>query len=537
MRKTCVTVLGCALLGVSGTARAEETPVTSKIVAVGLFKNGLAVVRREATLGKAGVYILDDVPDPVHGTYWVESAAAVETLVRVREVEVPATEAAPGPLQGDLAGKEVTVYFKDGKLPPVSGTVLKLKAEKDGDAYANLIAPADRAGAYLIVQSGKGRCYILPSEVAYVEARDPGQMVRRRKARLVLTLGATDKESTKVSISYLARGIAWAPAYKVDITDPKTLTLEQQAVIRNELTGLEGAELQLISGFPSVQFRDVTSPLSARTTWAAFFQQLNQLDGPPQNLYAANGVVYQQAVLANNTLSGPALPTAATAGEGVDLHYQSVGKRTLAAGDSLSLAVAKGRSAYERIVEWLVPDARDEWGRNLEGRGRGDDGDDSPWDALRFRNPLPFPMTTGPAMVTAGGNFNGQRTAYWANPGEETVVRIGKALSVRTRSLEHEEQKNPGDGRDLVWIGGRQFRRALVEGEIAMGNHRAEEVRLVVRRRFSGELLDADGRPKASLREEGVYSVNRRNELLWTLSLKPGEERVLKYRYAVLVAN
>src|SRR5579871_6663728 len=121
MRKTCVTVLGCALLGVSGTARAEETPVTSKIVAVGLFKNGLAVVRREATLGKAGVYILDDVPDPVHGTYWVESAAAVETLVRVREVEVPATEAAPGPLQGDLAGKEVTVYFKDGKLPPVSG--------------------------------------------------------------------------------------------------------------------------------------------------------------------------------------------------------------------------------------------------------------------------------------------------------------------------------------------------------------------------------------------------------------------------------
>jgi hypothetical protein len=28
-----------------------------------------------------------------------------------------------------------------------------------------------------------------------------------------------------------------------------------------------------------------------------------------------------------------------------------------------------------------------------------------------------------------------------------------------------------------------------------------------------------------SLREEGVYSVNKRNELLWTMTLKPGEER------------
>jgi len=36
---------------------------------VGLFKNGLAVIKREVTLGKAGTYVLDDVPEPVHGTY------------------------------------------------------------------------------------------------------------------------------------------------------------------------------------------------------------------------------------------------------------------------------------------------------------------------------------------------------------------------------------------------------------------------------------------------------------------------------------
>jgi hypothetical protein len=37
--------------------------------------------------------------------------------------------------------------------------------------------------------------------------------------------------------------------------------------------------------------------------------------------------------------------------------------------------------------------------------------------------------------------------------------------------------------------------------------------------------------------EEGAYSVNRRNELTWSLSVKPGEEKTLTYHYSVLVDN
>src|SRR5207248_2524459 len=121
-------------------------------------------------------------------------------------------------------------------------------------------------------------------------------------------------------------------------------------------------------------------------------------------------------------------------GEGVDLHYQPIGKRTLAEGESLALTVVRGRADYERVVEWLVPDTRDEYGQ-YDRRGRGEDENDAPWDALRFKNPLAFPLTTGPATVTAGGQFNGQRTIYWTNAGEETLLRVNKALSIRTRSV------------------------------------------------------------------------------------------------------
>jgi hypothetical protein len=540
MRTTLVVVLGITLVGVAPAAGADETPAKSKIVSVGLFKNGLAVVKREVTLGKPGVYVLDDVPQPVHGTYWVESAVAIETVVKMREVEVPAAETAPGNLQEDLAGKRVTIHLKGDKVAPVSGTMLKLKSAKAEEGFARdparyLAETAGQPARYLVVQTAKGRVYLEASEVAYVEAENADDKVKRQKPRLLLTLGDTDKEQTKVTISYLARGMAWAPSYKIDITDPKTLALEQQAVVKNELADIDGAEVKLISGFPSVQFAHVTSPLSARTSWATFFQELNNRGWQDADA-ASNSILRQQAVISNRSDMAPLNLGATPTGEGVDLHYQSIGKRTLAEGESLALTVAKGRTAYERIVEWMIADTRDEYGRHFEGRGRGEDGDDSAWDALKFKNPLAFPMTTGPAMVTADGKFNGQRTSYWVNAGEETVLRVEKALSVRTRALEHEEQK-PGGDRDLVWIGGRQFRRATVEGELSASNHRQEEVQLVIRRRFSGELLDADGKPKSSLREEGVYAVNRRNELLWTLPLKAGEERKLKYRYTVLVAN
>ena len=520
MRRFWILPVALALLPV---ARAADTLATSKIISVDLFKNGLAIVRREATLDKPGTYILDDVPDAIHGTYWIESAVPVETIVKSREVEVPLGEVAPGNLQDDLAGKKVTIHFKGEKLPPVLGTVLKIKPPK-GEEVAG-------PSRFLIVETAKGRSYVESSEIASVDSEAGDGKVKRRRPQVVLTLGKTENLETKIVIRYLARGITWAPSYKLDISDPKTLTLEQHAVVKNELADFADAEVRLISGFPSVQFGHVSSMMTPRTTMALFFQQLNS--GADRYADSMSNPTMNQQVM-SNSVRFPTMSSldAIPAGEGVDLHYESIGKRTLADGDALSLTVAKSSAKYERIVEWLVPDSRDTWGRAVE-RGAGED--DSPWDALRFKNPLKYPMTTGPAMVVADGKFNGQRTSYWTNAGEETVLRVDKALSVRTRSLENEDA-NEGN-RDLVWVGARQYRKTFVDGELTVNNHRKETIQLVIRRRFSGDLASAEGEPKSALREEGAYSVNKRNELFWNIALKPGEERKLKYRYSVLVMH
>jgi len=345
--------------------------------------------------------------------------------------------------------------------------------------------------------------------------------------------------ATAITISYLSKGMTWAPSYRADVSDSKSLTLTQQAVLRNEMADLENVEVSLISGFPNVEFAHVDSPLSPRTTLASFFQQLDDRwrrggSGLDSQIM---GNVAQQSVAYNGPGASDTMDlSAAPEGEGVDLHFEPIGKISMKPGDSLMLTIASGHADYERIVEWLVPDTRDPSGNFIQDWQREqhpEKYEDAPWDALRFRNPLPFAMTTAPAMIVSGDHFNGQRTSPWVNAGEQTSLQITKALSIRTRQFEQEE---PGE-RPILDLGGRKFRKAAVKGELTAANHRNETVTLVIRRQFSGDLLSADESPKVVLREEGVYSINRRNELNWTLMLEPGAEKTLTYRYEVLVPH
>ncbi len=526
-------------------AAGDETPLASRIVSLGLFKNGLAVVRRTATVPTSGTYLIEDIPVPVHGTYWVESDARITTRITQRFVELPEEPASGIDFQVDLAGKEVAIHFAENGVPSIRGTVVAFESPRGAwnrtyttpqyrDYFSGRILnqPAKRM---LVLKTERGRSYVDTARIAHLETFGDAPIVRKKKPVMLFAVETANGRPATISITYLAKGMAWAPSYHVDISHPKTLTLKQKAVIKNELTAIKDAEIHLISGYPSIEFAHVTSPFSPGTTWSTFFQQLNR--APGRNQATMSNVLSQQAIVSNSVSFNDgnelaAIPT----GEGVDLHYQNIGRQTLDEGDSLSLETAVGKASYERIVEWLVPDTRNEYGHYAPEYERNQNPEkfqDAVWDAIRFRNPLNFPMTTAPAMIVAGDRFNGQRTSYWVNVGEETTLHVTKALSIRTRHIEHEQAGQ----RKIVHIGGRNYRRATVVGELLANNHRNETIKLVIRRRFSGELLAADQSPKSTLLEEGVWSVNKRNQLSWTLTLRPGEELKLAYQYTVLVRN
>lgn len=509
----------------------QETYVESPILSVAMFKNGLAVIKRIVEVPGSGTYLVNDIPEPVHGTFWIESEADVEARIVQREMETALRFREVINFQEEFAGHDVVLHFCDSKFPPIRGTVLKLapssaeEARSTHEAFYRENAKRD----YLILNTENGRTFVMnPSTIASIEVQNPHETSVERRPVLLLSISGENTTPLKIILTYLAIGIAWAPSYQIDISDPNILTMTQQAVIKNELGPISHAEMYLISGFPSIQFAHVTSPFSLRTTWAKFFQQLNQ------RIVSERGLqVFSQTVSRDDNINPNLDISASSTGEGADIHYQPIGQRSLAKGDSLLLNVAAGNAPYERLFEWLVPDTMTTDGRYLSQHEREEFPEkyqDAVWEVVHFKNPLPFPMSTGATMVVGAGHFQGQRMSCWVNQGEEATIRITKALSIRTRQREYEE---PGK-RNTVFIAKQNYTKCLLTGELFLWNSRDESVKIIIRRQFSGELLEADGEPQHRLREEGVWSVNTRNELIWTQTLKPGGEIHLIYRYSIL---
>jgi hypothetical protein len=91
-------------------AFAEETSVRPQVDSVGLFKNGLCVVKCSFMADRAGDYWWAEPPRAVHGTFFVESDGAVAVRSTLRKVEDSDVSNSPtGNLQTDLAGAEVKV--------------------------------------------------------------------------------------------------------------------------------------------------------------------------------------------------------------------------------------------------------------------------------------------------------------------------------------------------------------------------------------------------------------------------------------------
>ncbi len=483
MRQSLMVVLFVSLVIPPIKGLAEEPVAKSKIVSVEVFKNGLALVQEEVQVPGAGTYRLDTVPEPVHGTFWIKSNCQVESALKLLDFETPR---AVGGLQEELAGKEVVIHLKDNKANQagLSGTVEQTARTPSG---------------FLVLKTSTGSNYINPSEIAYLEVKGgEGKTkevaVKQQRPVLVLTVAKTDKKPV-ISVSYLTHGLGWAPSYLVEIADDKNLTIEMAAAVRNELANLQDAEIKLMAGLPAIEFAHVVSPLSPKQNMEKFLAGLRS--------------------------------EAAPSGDGADMQFTSIGKRSLREGESLSLSVGRAKVAYDRVVEWNV--ASDESGAIAE----------EIWDVLHFKNPFTFPMATAPALVMDKDQFKSQRTCSRALVGEGSSLRFVRSQDLRTRGQEREDQpKKEGDKEvkpDLVRIGVSEYRRATIQGEMTVTNRRPRANTIILRRSVKGRVLDSDGEAKVLPQEEGVRAANPSNEIVWTVTLAAGEEKTVRYRYQALI--
>jgi hypothetical protein len=559
MKRSAVSLLViCCLAAIGPSTLADPgmpTPVQTRLKRVALFKNGFGFFVREGTLPEATVVaLLGPFAVPSHGTCWIAapSSAGLSQVV-IRQTTVPEEFEArtiPELLEANV-GKEVMLGSPWDSMS-LTGTIRSFAPDLPPPSpldrrYSIGPAPShnspDGHGSYMLLETPYGLVafnYRQYGRLTFISEDFNTTLVRQVPKIEMLARLANPKQGDWLSASYLAQGITWAPSYLIDISDAKKAQLSAKALVINEAEDLEKTHVDLITGFPNLQFADISSPVSRKQSLADFLNALARGPGRAeasvltQNVASFYGDSRRGGGMGGGGSPGPLGPGygSAAAGQAAeDLFLYPLEDIALAKGETGYYPLFTETVPYTEIYEWTIPDYI-----NPEGYYRPQQGDQPKppeivWHSLRLDNAMSLPWTTAPAQIMKDGQIIGQDTLNYTAPKAEATVKITRAVSVKAEQKELETSRE----RDALTLYGHHFDRVTIEGTLEVRNYKDKSVSLEVTKTLSGEVSSTSPAAEDAVLARGIKAMNPTHDLTWKLDVEPGETKQITYTYAALI--
>ena len=548
MKKVCLgTLLVVVGLLVILAAEAVAAPavVNTQVSRVALFKNGLAFILRSGALpGQAGPVQIGPLPVASHGTLWLSYNPAVSFL-NLSSGEETATDmrdavSIPELLRANV-GKKVRLMF--GDKDPLEGVIKAYqrpaKPTPPNPYLDELALPPTPGSEAVLLQTDNGMVALQPGSVSrIVFLETPVLQVAQEGSRVTLTGDLTRTGANQaLTVSYLSKGLTWVPSYVVDISKPKEGMLSAKAEIINEVEDLKGVSVDLVTGFPYLQFSDIISPLAKRESLDAFLNAMSS--GASDNRQRREyGALTQQAMYnaPDGTFRGAsapmAMPSYGTAAQGVtaeDLFLYPLQNVTLAKDHTGYYPLFSEKVGYEHVYEWEIPDYVTE--QEQYNQQQAQPGPQVVWHSLRLKNTTKLPWTTAPAETLLAGQILGQAIMPYTPPGGEALLKITQATSVHAEEAELETNREV----NALQRYGYSYDRITVEGKLSLHNFKGEAVTVKVTKTVTGDVVSSAPGAKVDKLAKGLRAENPRSRLTWEIPLAAGAETQVAYVYKVLI--
>jgi hypothetical protein len=511
------------------------TPVDARVVGASMFKNGYALVVREMKVPGQGEYILDQIPEGSLGTVWLSASDGLKLEEATTEMR-DSGEAAP-------------VRSMDELLQANVGKTVRLTLYKDhpmGSQILGVLATAD--GDIVTVKTEQGTVAILKNLIQGMTV--VGEMSVRSKPTgktRGLRLRVSGGRPGSVYLVALQRGMAWAPNYQLDLSDPKTLKLTAKATVMNDLVDLRNADVRLVAGYPNVPYAGLPDPINTPSV-EQFLSVILGIGATPDNTggfarggFGGGGIGGgmgggRAGEMLGQSAGSPQRPFDNTAvgdslyGERVDdLFFYARPNTTLTKGERSYVTLFTAEAPYRRVHLWNVDKAQRDyylnWYYSYSEADNRADYDRDVWDELRFKNTSKQPISTGLGIATNGDRMLGQQILPYTAPGQEAEFRVTKALEVdatyETKNIQDFPSK---DGRP-----GYLFR----EGTITVRNGKHEPIQMQVEKEIVGTVEKAEVKPDET---EVAHSYNYQNplqKLTFKFDIPAGETKTVKFSYRV----
>ena len=558
--KHVVLIFTMTLLFLAVEIQAENTGNTTvKIERVALFKNGLGHFTSSAIIPKGETIVkIGQLPVPSFGTFWVGYSTNVKVralITSMEDVKKTVSVRSIVELLQVNSGRKVTISTNSKDMPAIKGTIVKIvpqdKPIEPLNPYLMDIRHSSYGNRYhsyqisplVIIKTESGIVTLNGGTITRADfdnddiTTSESVVSKQPNIRIELEKAAGGE---KIGINYLARGITWSPSYMIDISDPKTARLSSKALVINEVADINNVLLDLVTGFPNIQFGEVNSPVAMSQNLEGFLKALTT--GRSESSRGGRGyMMRQQAMLSNVARYGDdvnvPVPGYSTAREGSvseDLFLYPVENFTLLKGETACIPLFTAEIPYKHIYIWKIPDMLD----NNERYQRNRSNDKQPlseevWHSCRLVNNMKMPWTTAAAEFVKDGQFTGQDICYYTASGAETTIRINRAMNVLAERVELELERK----RNATNFYGNRFDLVKIKGKLKLHNRLDKNVTVEITKNLSGEGIESEPKAKDIPTAKGLKQVNPRHILVWEVELKPGQKKTLSYTYEVYVRN
>jgi len=539
-------LVGCTCVVWSLAAHSGEAPEPElKTAAVAAFKNGLAFVVKQGDVRlEGGVGNLASVPNATLGSLWIapnDAGASLDELVAHQDKVVRQQNLT---VLTDVllanTGKVVTVI--DNSQKEYSGEIVGLR-QSEKSVAESVNAAGDRVVPqphpvpefFLLKSDGKLLALyfhniarvILPENPILQQAQE-----EERKAMRFKIKGATGHAS--LTMGYLEHGLGWTPSYLVSLQDEKTAQITMQAVLVNDAEDLKDTEFFFVVGVPNFAYANIPSPMALQQSLLEFMQAASRKD--ESDLRYSNALMAQRTSgIAYEAAAAPSFSATSEELQGVqeeDLFLYSRKNVTLAKGERATYNVFSDTVSCQHIYEWTVEDQPrvDGFGNAQNVNSASDRGPkDNVWHSLRLKNTTKFPWTSAPTMVISGTRPLSQDTVPYTPKSASSNLKLTVATDIRASHEENEVERQKEIQRRRNY----NYDQVTVEGKLTIKNYKSKEVRLSITDKVRGTVESQSDAGKADKLAEAIAVDNPLTRMTWEVSLKAGEERVIKYRYKV----
>jgi len=538
---TCV--LG-SLAGYSGGAPQPEL----KTAAVAAFKNGLAFIVKEGDVHlENGIGNLEPTPNATLGSLWIApndaGASLDEVVARRYKVAAPQDLTTIAEVLLANTGKMVTIV--DNAQKEYSGEIVGVRQDtKPGpgsqaspDSNIVPIEPKPHTAPEFLLLKSDGKLLALYfRNIARVTLpADPilqQPLEEERKALRFRVKGATGHAN--LTVGYLEHGLGWTPSYLISLQDETKAHITMQAVVVNDAEDLRDTDLFFVVGVPNFAYSNIPSPMALQQTLLEFMQAASRRNEGSAGPYS--NALSSQVVSEKAYFDAPAAPSFATTTEelqGVqeeDLFLYSRRNVTLVRGERATYNVFSEAVSYEHLYEWNLEDQlRVDGFGNPQNNASDRSMKDNIWHSLRLKNSTKFPWTSAPTMVISGTKPLSQDTIPYTPKGATSNLKLTIATDIRASHEENEAERQKNVERRHNY----SYDQVTVEGKLKIKNYKAKDVKLSISNRVRGTVESQTDDGKNEKLAEAIAVDNPLSRLTWEVTLKAGEERIIKYRYKV----